>query len=57
MDHKEVMDKLKELTPQGKITCADARKLAEDLQVERSEIGKACDDAGIKICACDLGCF
>jgi len=57
MDKKEIVDKLKELAPTGRINCADARKLAEDMKVAYSEVGKACDEAGIKVSACELGCF
>ena len=57
MNQEKIIEKLKELAPGGRISCADARKLAENLQIEKSEIGKACDEAGIRVCACDLGCF
>lgn len=56
-DQKKIIEKLKELAPQGKITCEDARKLADQLNVGRREVGQACDEAGIRVCACELGCF
>jgi hypothetical protein len=43
--------------PQGKISCPDLRQLAEKLNIEYSQIGKICDEAGIKIYGCALGCF
>ncbi|CFX90580.1 Uncharacterized [Syntrophomonas zehnderi OL-4] len=57
MERKVIMEKLMEISNQDRITCAEARKLAEDLKIEKSEVGKACDEAGIKISACELGCF
>ena len=57
MDTKEIIEKLKELAPQGRISCAEARQLAEKLKLEYAEVGKACDAGSIKVCGCDLGCF
>lgn len=57
MDQEKVVEKLKEQAPTGKICCADARKLAENLKIPYAEIGKACDRAEIKIYGCELGCF
>lgn len=53
----QVIEKLRELSNDGKITCTDARKLAKDLNVHPSEIGKMCDEIKIKIMGCELGCF
>ena len=54
-------DDLKELVKQratdGKITCEAAWALAEELGVEKAEVGRAADDAGIRIISCQLGCF
>lgn len=41
----------------GRIDCAVARKIAEDLGVTYKEVGEAADKLGIKIKACQLGCF
>jgi hypothetical protein len=57
MEAKELLEKLKELAPQGRISCNEARQLAEKLNIHFSEVGKACDEAKIKIHACELGCF
>lgn len=57
MDTKEIIEKIKELAPQGRISCADARQLAEKLNLESAQVGKACDEAKIKVCGCELGCF
>lgn len=54
---KEIVDKLKELFPGGRISCTEARKLADQLKVEPGRIGELCDEAGLKIFGCVLGCF
>lgn len=53
----EIIAKIKEAAPKGKITCTDARQIAADFNLDPSEIGKLCDEIEIKICACELGCF
>lgn len=57
MDEKLLVEKLKEIAAQGKISCQEARQLAEQLEIHPSEVGKACNEAKIKIYACELGCF
>ena len=48
---------LNERAPDGRISCQEARQLAEDMGLEYSEVGEACDELKIKIHACQLGCF
>ncbi len=58
MDKREaVIAKLKELAPEGKITCTEARQVAVDFDLDSSEVGKICDEIEVKIYACELGCF
>ncbi len=58
MEEKDkVVDKLKEVAAEGKISCTQAREVAKDLEIELAEIGKLCDDNDIKIYGCELGCF
>ncbi len=56
-DKKELAVKLQELFPQGKITCPEAREIAAKLDIPLGDMGELCDLAGLKICACELGCF
>ena len=42
---------------EGKLSCATARKIAEDLKLSYQEIGKAANELGIRIKSCQLGCF
>ncbi len=58
---KDVDPRIKEAllkaAPEGKITCPEARKLAEALGVDPRVIGDACNALQIKIKDCALGCF
>ncbi len=55
---KKMIEKLlKERSNDGKITCAEARKIAEELNVAYIEVGRVANELKIKIRKCDLGCF
>jgi hypothetical protein len=41
----------------GKLACAAARKIAEDLHLTYKEVGEAADELSVKIKSCELGCF
>ena len=51
---KKVDEKLDE---SGKISCADALSVADDLGITPQAIGKELDRRKIKIKECMLGCF
>lgn len=40
-----------------RIACADAFKIARDLDVPIAEVGRTCNELGIKMAQCQLGCF
>lgn len=42
---------------EGRISCAAARKMAEELDIPYRDVGEAADQLGIRITACQLGCF
>lgn len=54
-DH--VLAAVEEAAPQKKITCTQAREIAARLGVEIRLVGEACNQLGVKIMACELGCF
>lgn len=56
-DKQLIAEKLKEKAPKGKISCHEARLLAQEFDVEPGVIGELCDELKIKVCACELGCF
>ncbi len=39
------------------LRCSDAFRLAESLSADLMAIGKICDDEGIRVGQCQLGCF
>jgi len=41
----------------GKLPCAEARKIAEELKISYKDVGDAANELGIKIKNCQLGCF
>ncbi len=55
------MEKIDELALQrskeGRISCAVARRIAEELSVSYREVGDRAKALHLKIVACELGCF
>ena len=41
----------------GRITCKDARQIADERGIDYLEVGKKIDELKIKIVECGLGCF
>lgn len=54
---EQIRSSLRRLAPDGRISCAAARKIAEDLHVSYGDVGKAANELKIKIIDCELGCF
>ncbi len=52
-----VLEKVREASREGRLACRKAFELAGALGVNPSEVGAAADELGIKIAACQLGCF
>lgn len=40
-----------------RISCTDARNIADEHGMPMGDMGKLCDELGLKIYACELGCF
>ena len=57
MTSAEIQARIKAAAPEGKIACAAAFRLAEELQISRQELGNLLNDLHIKIAQCQLGCF
>ncbi|MFH1703597.1 MAG: hypothetical protein ABIB41_09250 [Nitrospirota bacterium] len=53
----KITEEIKKRATGGKLPCAIARKIAEELGVSYKEIGEAADNLHIKITTCQLGCF
>ncbi len=54
---EQLIAAIKVVLVDNKLTCAQAHKIAEELQVSLAEVGKKADDLGIKLSKCQLGCF
>ena len=54
---EKIEQALKETALDGRITCAQARRVAERLEVTYLEVGKTTDALNIRIKNCELGCF
>ncbi len=52
-----VKDAVLKAALEGRIDCPAARELADKLGVDPGVIGEACNQLGIKIKGCALGCF
>jgi hypothetical protein len=53
-----LIETLRATAGEGKhLACADAFKIAHDLDVPLAEVGQACNELGIKMMQCQLGCF
>ncbi len=57
MTSEELKSKIKAAAPEGKMPCAAAFKLAEELNISRPEMGNLLNELRIKITQCQLGCF
>lgn len=53
----KVIEEVKEKAVGGKLPCAAARQIAEELGVSYRDVGKAADMLHVKITGCQLGCF
>lgn len=52
-----VLERAQELDGVKKLACAEAFELARQFQVRPIEIGRICNQHGLRICKCQLGCF
>jgi hypothetical protein len=57
MIKEDVKAKIQAAAPEGKIPCAAAFRLAEELGISRKDLGEFLNELRIKIANCQLGCF
>ncbi len=55
--NEELKQEMLKRAVDGRLSCAAARLIAEDLKIPYREVGAAANDLGIRIRSCDLGCF
>jgi len=53
----EIKQAVLRVAKNGRISCAEARRIAGELGVPVKLIGRVADELKIKIFACELGCF
>lgn len=56
-NNEDIIKILLEKYPGKRISCPDARQLAADLGLKPGQLKPICDEAEIRIVACELGCF
>ena len=57
MSQEEVKARIRVAAPEGKLACAAAFRLAEELGLSRHDLGELLNELKIKITHCQLGCF
>jgi HAMP domain-containing protein len=57
MTQEDLKKKIKAAAPEGKITCPQAFRVAEELGLSRQALGEMLNELRIKIIQCQLGCF
>jgi len=57
MNEENFKEILNQKQQNGKITCKDACDAADQNNIPRAVVGKILNEMGIKIKACQLGCF
>ena len=57
MNEEEAKNRIRAAATEGKIPCATAFRLAEELGISRQDLGNLLNDLKIKIIQCQLGCF
>ncbi|MFW6189857.1 MAG: hypothetical protein ACOC7T_05430 [Planctomycetota bacterium] len=56
-DESEIREAVREAAADGSISCAAALAVADRLGVAPKRVGEACNEEGVKIAHCQLGCF
>jgi hypothetical protein len=54
---ERVSAEVRAVAAERRLACAEALAIAERLGVEPREVGRAANELGVKIVACQLGCF
>lgn len=57
MLQEDVKARITAAAPEGKLPCAAACRLAEELGLSRKDLGALLNELKIKIIHCQLGCF
>ncbi|NOY54232.1 MAG: hypothetical protein GXP58_11575 [Deltaproteobacteria bacterium] len=56
-EEKELHRLIREALKDGRLSCAEAFRIAGERNISLQRVGEACNQLGIKINHCRLGCF
>ncbi|MBF0303752.1 MAG: hypothetical protein HQK73_11990 [Desulfamplus sp.] len=54
---ESLSSEIQKMAPNGRTSCIQCWEVASKLNIEKKEVGSACDKMGIKIKQCQLGAF
>ena len=57
MDKVKITQKAQSLSEDGKISCKQALRLAEEEGISSRDVGELLNEIKIKVAGCQLGCF
>jgi hypothetical protein len=57
MDKAGLTEKVKALSKDGKLSCKQALKLAEEEGISSRDLGNLLNELKVKVMGCQLGCF
>jgi len=57
MSRDEIKERIRAAAPEGRIACAAAFRLAEEMGLSQPLLGDLLNELKIKIIQCQLGCF
>ena len=57
MDKEKLTEKVNALSKDGKISCKQALKLAEEEGISSRDLGNVLNEIKVKVATCQLGCF
>lgn len=52
-----IREAIQQFASAGRMSCQEARQVAEEAGADYNKVGRECDRLGIKIHSCQLGCF
>jgi hypothetical protein len=55
--HRAIADAVRKSSTEGKVPCAEAFRIAKEMDIEPSEVGRTLDLLEMKIIKCQLGLF
>jgi hypothetical protein len=57
VDREKLTEKAKALSKDGKISCKQALRLAEEEGISSRDVGNLLNEIKVKVAGCQLGCF